>query len=50
MIKEVKKGLLPDASFPVDIVRIRQVLHNNSVLVRKFCLKFIEVANNHSRK
>ncbi|PSJ17605.1 Hpt domain-containing protein [Nitrosomonas supralitoralis] len=46
MIKEVEKGLLSDESLPVNITVLRQMFHDNSVLVRKFCLKFIEVANN----
>lgn len=46
MINEVEKESLPDTSLPVDIVRMRQMFHDNSVLVQKFCLKFIEVANN----
>jgi len=46
VINEVEKESLPDTSLPVDIVRMRQMFHDNSVLVQKFCLKFIEVANN----
>ena len=41
---EAEKGLLPDEP-PVDIAVMRQMFHNNSALVRKFGLKFIEVAN-----
>ncbi|WP_295623335.1 Hpt domain-containing protein [uncultured Nitrosomonas sp.] len=45
MINEAEEGSLPDASLPVDIAKMRLMFHDNSVLVRKFCLKFIEVAN-----
>ncbi|MBY0474080.1 MAG: Hpt domain-containing protein [Nitrosomonas sp.] len=45
MINEAEEGSLPDAPLPVDIAKMRLMFHDNSVLVRKFCLKFIEVAN-----
>ena len=45
MNNEAEEELLPDASLPVDIAKMRLMFHDNSVLVRKFGLKFIEVAN-----
>lgn len=46
-IKEAveKKELLSAESLPVDIAILYQMFHNNTVLVRKFGFKFIEVAN-----
>lgn len=46
-IKEVveKKELLSAESLPVDMAVLYQMFHNNTVLVRKFGFKFIEVAN-----
>lgn len=41
---EVENGSFPDESSPVDIAVMRRMFHNNSALVRKFGLKFIEVA------
>ena len=46
MIIEIEKELSLDTSLPVDIAKMRQMFHDNSVLVQKFCLKFIEVAHN----
>ena len=43
-IDEVKNGSFPDESLPVDIAVMYQMFYNNSALVRKFGLKFIEVA------
>jgi len=43
-IDEVEKGAFPDESLPVDIAVMYRMFHNNSELVRKFGLKFIEVA------
>ncbi|MBS0300040.1 MAG: Hpt domain-containing protein [Proteobacteria bacterium] len=40
----MEKGVFPDASLPVDITVMRRMFHDNSALVRKFGLKFIEVA------
>lgn len=45
MTNEAEEESLPDASLPVDIAKMRLMFHDNSVLVRKFGLKFIEVAN-----
>lgn len=45
MIRDVEKGSLPDEPLPVDIAILQQMFHNNTALVRKFGLKFIEVAN-----
>lgn len=45
MIRQVETEPNPEASLPVDIAVMSQMFHNNSVLVRKFGLKFIEVAN-----
>lgn len=46
-IKEAvgKKELLSAESLPVDIAILYQMFHNDTVLVRKFGFKFIEVAN-----
>jgi len=44
VIAEVKNGSFPDESSPVDIAVMHRMFHNNSALVRKFGLKFIEVA------
>jgi len=44
VIDEVKNGSGPDESLPVDIAVMRRMFHDNPVLVRKFGLKFIEVA------
>jgi HPt (histidine-containing phosphotransfer) domain-containing protein len=44
VIDEVKNGSGPDASLPVDIAVMRRMFHDNPALVRKFGLKFIEVA------
>lgn len=40
-----KEESIPDEPLPVDIAVMRQLFHNNSTLVCKFALKFIEVAN-----
>ena len=45
VIKQVEAGSDPEAPLPVDISVMSQMFHNNSALVRKFGLKFIEVAN-----
>ena len=44
MIDEVESGSFPDESLPVDMVVMRRMFHDNPALVRKFGLKFIEVA------
>lgn len=43
-IDEVEKGAFPDESLPVDMAVMRRMFHDNPALVRKFGLKFIEVA------
>lgn len=45
VIKQVEAGSDPEAPLPVDISVMSQMFHNNAALVRKFGLKFIEVAN-----
>ncbi|MBV6448858.1 Hpt domain-containing protein [Nitrosomonas sp.] len=44
MIDEVESGSFPDESLPVDMAVMRRMFHDNPALVRKFGLKFIEVA------
>lgn len=44
MIDKVENGSFSGESLPVDIAVMRRMFHNNPVLVRKFGLKFIEVA------
>lgn len=45
VIKQVEAGSDPEAPLAVDISVMSQMFHNNAALVRKFGLKFIEVAN-----
>lgn len=45
MISEGDGKSLPDELLPVDIAVLHRMFHNNTILVRKFGLKFIEVAN-----
>ena len=45
MTKRVEKAPLREESVAVDMAVLRQMFHNNNALVRKFGLKFIEVAN-----
>jgi len=44
VIDEVESGSFPDESLPVDMAVMRRMFHDNPALVRKFGLKFIEVA------
>ncbi|WP_156797123.1 Hpt domain-containing protein [Nitrosomonas sp. Is79A3] len=43
--ERVEKALLQAEPLAVDIAVLRQMFHNNNALVRKFGLKFIEVAS-----
>jgi HPt (histidine-containing phosphotransfer) domain-containing protein len=43
--ERVEKAPLQAEPLAVDIAVLRQMFHNNNALVRKFGLKFIEVAN-----
>jgi HPt (histidine-containing phosphotransfer) domain-containing protein len=43
--KRVEKASLREEPVAVDMAALRQMFHNNNALVRKFGLKFIEVAN-----
>jgi HPt (histidine-containing phosphotransfer) domain-containing protein len=43
--ERVRKAPLRAEPVAVDMVVLRQMFHNNNMLVRKFGLKFIEVAN-----
>ena len=45
MTKRVEKVPLREEPVAVDMAVLRQMFHNNNALVRKFGLKFIEVAN-----
>lgn len=45
MTERVKKAPLRAEPVAVDMAVLRQMFHNNNTLVRKFGLKFIEVAN-----
>ena len=45
MIERVEKVPLRAEPVAVDMAALRQMFHNNNALVRKFGLKFIEVAN-----
>ena len=45
MTKRVEKASLREEPVAVDMAALRQMFHNNNALVRKFGLKFIEVAN-----
>ncbi len=45
MTKRVEKAPLREEPVAVDMAVLRQMFHNNNALVRKFGLKFIEVAN-----
>ncbi len=45
MTERIEKALLQAEPLAVDIAALRQMFHNNNALVRKFWLKFIEVAN-----
>ena len=45
MTKRVEKAPLRAEPVAVDMAALRQMFHNNNALVRKFGLKFIEVAN-----
>lgn len=45
MTEQVEKALLQAEPLAVDIAVLRQMFHNNNALVRKFGLKFIEVAS-----
>ncbi|MDO9470243.1 MAG: Hpt domain-containing protein [Nitrosomonas sp.] len=45
MIERVEKVPLRAEPVAVDMAALRQMFHNNDALVRKFGLKFIEVAN-----
>lgn len=45
MTERVEKALLQAEPLAVDIAVLRQMFHNNNALVRKFGLKFIEVAS-----
>ena len=45
MTEQVEKAPLREEPVAVDMAALRQMFHNNNALVRKFGLKFIEVAN-----
>ncbi|MEK7709080.1 MAG: Hpt domain-containing protein [Pseudomonadota bacterium] len=45
MTERVEKAPLREEPAAVDMAALRQMFHNNNALVRKFGLKFIEVAN-----
>ena len=45
MTERVEKAPLRAEPVAVDMAVLRQMFHNNNALVRKFGLKFIEVAN-----
>ena len=45
MTEQVEKAPLREEPVAVDMAALRQMFHNNDALVRKFGLKFIEVAN-----
>ena len=45
MTERVEKAPLREEPVAVDMAALRQMFHNNNALVRKFGLKFIEVAN-----
>jgi len=45
VIERVEKVPLRAEPVAVDMAALRQMFHNNNALVRKFGLKFIEVAN-----
>lgn len=45
MTERVEKAPLRAEPLAVDMAMLRQMFHNNNALVRKFGLKFMEVAN-----
>ncbi|MBX9637469.1 Hpt domain-containing protein [Nitrosomonas sp.] len=45
MTERAEKAPLREEPVAVDMAALRQMFHNNNALVRKFGLKFIEVAN-----